>query len=136
MTVLGTVVLVSLGLFIAFVLGLNLLVRKASRALVGQPMPELSGKLAAPIRRARQGLVYFFSPGCGACRPLTPKLRALAEQNENVFVVDVTEHLELARALRVMATPSTLEIASGHIVEVHVGMLPPAVLERYAAPAK
>jgi thiol-disulfide isomerase/thioredoxin len=132
MQILGNVLLVGLGLFVALVIGMNLFVRRAARALAGQPLPELPGSLGKSISGAKQGLVYFFSPGCAACRPITPKIQALSGKNENVFAVDVTENLDLARALKVMATPSTLEIGEGRVLDVHIGAVPPAVLEKFS----
>jgi thiol-disulfide isomerase/thioredoxin len=132
MQILGNVLLVGLGLFIALVIGMNIFVRRAARALAGQPLPELPGQLGKSISGAKQGLVYFFSPGCAACRPITPKIKALSSKNKNVFAVDVTENLDLARALRVMATPSILEIGEGRVVDVHVGGLPPALLQKFS----
>lgn len=133
MSTLATAFLILIGLFIAFMVGMNLYVRFAARAMNGKPLPALPGGIGASIAKASNGLVYFMSPTCGACRAITPKLSALAKKNKNVFVIDVTEHLELARAMRVMATPSTIEVASGRVVNVHVGMLPPDLLQRFAS---
>lgn len=33
-------------------------------------------------------------------------MKALSEKNHSVFVVDITQQLEVARAMRVLATPS------------------------------
>lgn len=133
MGTLSTAVLTLAGLFIALMVGLNILVRVRAKAMNGKPLPALPGGIGSAISKAGSGLVYFMSPSCGACRAITPKLTALAKKNKNVFVVDVTENLELARALRVMATPSTIEVASGRVVNVHIGMLPPDLLQRFAA---
>jgi hypothetical protein len=43
----------------------------------------------------------------------------------------VTLDLPLARALGVMATPSTVELTLGTITGYHVGPIPPAVLARF-----
>jgi thioredoxin-like negative regulator of GroEL len=50
----------------------------------------------------------------------------------SVFVVNVAEDLGLARSLRVMATPSVVEVADGKIVGYHVGPPPAEVMARYA----
>ncbi len=40
--------------------------------------------------------------------------------------------MEVARALRVMATPSTVEISDGRIVGYHIGPIPDEVMTRFA----
>lgn len=70
--------------------------------------------------------------GHGACRAITPRIRALGEKSDAVFAIDVSRDLDVARALGVMATPSTVEIEGGHIVGYHVGPIPEHVLARFA----
>jgi len=133
MGTLSIVVLTLAALFIALMIGMNVYVRIRARAMNGKPLPALPGGVGTSISRAKNGLVYFMTPSCGACRAITPKMSALAKKNKNVFVIDVSENLELARALRIMATPSTIEIDSGRVVNVHIGMIPPDLLQRYAS---
>jgi thioredoxin 1 len=118
--------------FLVLLVGLNLLVRWKAGAMRGQPLPEVPGPMGPALAKAQRALVYFFSPQCGACRMMTPKMRALSGANKNVFVVDITEQLDVARALRVLATPTTLEIEGGKVVGVHIGSIPPEVERRYA----
>jgi len=49
-----------------------------------------------------------------------------------VFAIDVSVSFDLARALRVMATPSTIEVAEGKIVGVYVGTIPREVVARFS----
>ncbi|MEZ4227425.1 MAG: thioredoxin family protein [Polyangiaceae bacterium] len=130
MSTLLTVILVVVGGFVALMVGLNLFIRAKAKAMRGQELPKLPGRLGESIGRSKKGLVYFFSPSCAACRTLTPVVQKAAKANKNVFAVDVTQHLELARALKILATPSTLEVEEGRVVDVHVGMLPRSVMER------
>ncbi len=119
----------------AFVVGisiLNVLIRNRAQAMNGQPLPDLPGDVGAGIRGADRGLVYFFSPRCGACKSVTPRMRALREKNRNVFLIDISQSLDIARALRVMATPSVLEVANGQIVQMHIGHPPNEVMRRFA----
>lgn len=64
---------------------------------------------------AESALLYFMSPNCGACRAWTPKLETLSLKNQNVFVIDVSNQFEIARALNVMATPSAIEVREGRV---------------------
>ncbi len=120
------------GILLALMIGLNVWIRLRSKAMEGKPLPDVPGPIGKKLARAKHALVYFMSPGCAACRPLTPQVQKLSRKNSDVFVVDVSSHLDVARALHVLATPSTLEVEQGRIVKVHVGVLPPDVLARFA----
>lgn len=122
---------VGAGAFVALVVGLQVLVWLRARALEGKPLPMLPGPLDAKLRSLEHGLVYFMSPACGACRRYTPELSARSRQRRDVFVIDVTRHLEVARALGVLATPSAIEVSEGRVVGVHVGGVPREVLARF-----
>ena len=128
-----TVLLVTVALFVFAVVGLQWWVRARARAMLHKPLPKLPGALGEKLRKAPSALVYFMTPTCGACRAWTPRLTALGKkQPERVFVLDATSHLELARALRIMATPSFIELQAGNVVGYHVGQLPSEVLGRFA----
>lgn len=118
--------------FFGLLIGLNLMIRWRAQKMRGKPLPALPGAIGERIRKADKGLVYFFSPQCGACRPLTPKLRSMREKNKNIFLIDISQDLDIARALSIMATPSIIEVERGTIAGVHIGMPPQDLLVRYA----
>ena len=118
--------------FFGLIIGLNMMVRWRAQKMKGKPLPSLPGAVGESIRKADKGLIYFFSPACGACRPLTPKLRSMREKNKNIFLIDVSQDLGVARALSIMATPSIIEVERGTIAGVHIGMPPQEVLLRHA----
>ncbi len=128
----GNVMGLSVGIFVALFVALNVWVRLRVKAMEGKPLPDVPGAIGQQLARSKHALLYFMSPGCAACRTLTPKVEKLSRRNSEVFVVDVTRHLDVARALHVLATPSTVEVDNGRIVSVHVGALPADVLARFA----
>ena len=128
----GNVLLVVMLAFLAFMIGTQVLVRRQASALKGAPVPTLPGVLGERITGSKHALVYFFSPQCGACRAITPRVRALGKSNPAVFAVDVMQDMGVARALKVMATPSTIEIDEGRIVGYHIGPIPEEVMGRFA----
>lgn len=115
--------------FIALSLSLQLLAKRRAAKLKGQPLPPLPGVEGERILQSERALLYFFTPQCGACRPVTPKMKALAAQGQPVFPIDAMESPELAQALSVMATPTTVEVEHGRVVGVHIG---PPKAELYA----
>ena len=131
MGTLVTVVAALIGGFIALMVAMQVAVRLRARAQQGKAVPKLSGPLGKHIAKGRRALVYFHSPGCAACRPVTPRLKELSKKNEGVYVIDVSEQMETARALAVMATPTFVEIEQGKIAAVHVGRAPEALLAKY-----
>lgn len=132
MATLGTVLLILVVGFVILVMAMQVLMQVRAKALAGKPLPPLPGALGERIARSKSALVYFFSPACGACRALTPRVQALGKKNKSVFAVDVSLSLELARAFRVMATPSTVEVADGKIVGIHIGRIPEEVVARFS----
>lgn len=131
MATLGSLVAAALiGLFVLMI-GMQLVVRARANALKGAALPELSGAIGRRIAASKRALVYFFSPQCGACRPITPRVKELGKSNPSVFAIDVMQDMEVARALRVMATPSTVEIEEGKIVGYHIGLIPEEVMARF-----
>lgn len=120
--------------FVALTLGMQVVLRLRSRALIGSPVPALPGPVGAAVGRSERALLYFFSPGCAACRYITPTVKDLQRHDPAVFPIDVSQDFSVAGALKVMATPTTIEIAGGKIVGYHVGTFPPELASRFGAP--
>lgn len=120
--------------FVALTLGMQVFLRLRSRALIGSPVPPLPGTVGAAVGRSKRALLYFFSPSCAACRYITPTVKELQRHDPTVFPIDVSEDFTVAGALKVMATPTTIEIADGKIVGYHVGLFPPELASRFGAP--
>lgn len=113
---------------LALVAGLVALQASLTRARVGQAAASL-GPLGDPEGK----LVWFHGPSCAPCRAMHPAVRALGDR---VIAVDVSEHLDLARAYGVMATPTTVRVHRGQIVDARAGLLrPPELAAMLAEPA-
>jgi thiol-disulfide isomerase/thioredoxin len=128
----GNVILAVILVFLGLMVGMQVLVRVQARAMRGRPVPPIPGPLGKRLSEAPSALVYFMSPSCGACRVWTPKIEGLRKKNDNVVIVDVSKSFEVARALKVMATPSAVELRAGRVAGVHVGAIPGEVLARFA----
>jgi thioredoxin 1 len=126
------VVLTVIGTLVAILVALQIFARISADKLLERQLPEVPGPMGAKLKAAKSALVYFTSPSCGACRSWTPKIKELGRRNRNVFLVDVSKDVNVARALSVMATPTTIEIRDGLVHGVHIGPIPREVLERFA----
>jgi thioredoxin 1 len=87
----------------------------------GRAVPELDAMLNDAQRAQERLLVYFWSPGCGACRPMTPVMDKLAAERGNVLKVNVAQSLALARRFGVMGTPSLALVEKGILKQLVVG---------------
>jgi thioredoxin 1 len=114
--------IVLLGIFGGLFFSQWRLARKA-KANEGQAVPELEPAVEASLRERGKVLLYFFSPNCGPCRTMTPVIDRLAALHDNVFKFDVSQSLDLARRLGVMATPTIMLLADGRIARVKLGAL-------------
>ncbi len=119
-------------LFIGFVAMQFLLVRRMRR-LEGQQAPTLTGKAHKRITSGKPALFYFYSPGCGACRTMTPVVERLRSSRDGVFSIDISRDMDTARKFGVMATPTTVLIDNGVVRQVLVGPQPEKVLESAVA---
>jgi thiol-disulfide isomerase/thioredoxin len=92
------------------------------------------GELPEPYASVAKGdtLLWFHSPSCGPCRAMYPDVKAL-EADGKLHVVDVTQHFDVARAFKVMATPTTVRVKHGRIVAVRAGVLRGKALETLGA---
>lgn len=131
MGTLGNILLVLVLGFVGLIVATQVLVQVRARSAAGKPLPPLPGDVGDRITRSKHALVYFFSPMCGACRAITPRVKSLEKRGGDVFAIDVSETAEVARALRIMATPSTVEVADGKIVGFHIGPVPEEVFARF-----
>jgi thioredoxin 1 len=129
MTYLLAIVATVVGLMVI----MQLMIRLKVRALRGKPLPALPGPWSMRLGGSSSSLLYFFSPGCAACRPLTPRFQEMSQRRpQSIFVVNVADELPLARALGVMATPSIVEVVNGIIAGYHVGRPPEPLMARWA----
>lgn len=103
--------------------GLQWQLARQARQAEGQPAPELPPDIDAALRRRGSALLYCFSPSCAPCQIMTPRIERLMADHDNVFKVNLQTDPELARALGVRATPTTLRLADGRIESVHLGAL-------------
>ena len=103
------------------VLGIQLMTAVHARKQRGRVLQGIKGALGEAITSGARIMAYFYSPTCAACRGQTPIIDALDREYEGVFKIDVTEDFEIARALGVRVTPTTVIIEGGAIRTFLVG---------------
>ena len=87
----------------------------------GKTAPELSGKAGKLLQKGEQALFYFYSPGCRACKDMTPMMHQMSKYNKGIFPIDISKDMNTAKKFGVMGTPSTVLVKAGTIKEFLVG---------------
>lgn len=79
-------------------------------------------------------IVDFGSDTCVPCKMIKPVLEEIAKEYEgklNILILNVNEHLELARNLGVMSIPSQFFYdKDGRLIGNHVGFIPKEAFEQ------
>jgi len=100
--------------FVVFLrLGLKLYVLKKAKTKEGMMVESFSN-----------GVIYFYSQRCGACKAMEPQVEALTKELE-VKKVDVfsEDGQKEAKKFGVMATPTTVLVKNGKVHKVFVGIV-------------
>ncbi len=105
---------------VAAVIGLQLFFRYKALQSKGKSVSPLLSTIPQ-IDTKKPGLVYCYSPNCSPCKSMLPSINQLASENNNIHKLDIHQHLELARALGIRATPTTLLINNGEVTKVLLG---------------
>jgi thioredoxin 1 len=109
-----------LAFILLFVFAQYKMVRSA-RKMKGRNITGLKGELKKLEEKGARGLLYFYSPGCHACKNMTPVIKELRNENKNVFDIDAASNIELTAKFGIMATPTTILLESGNIKEIFIG---------------
>jgi thioredoxin 1 len=110
------------GIVALFIL-LQVAVRVSMARKKGKPAPELGGKLGKEMSKGGRTVLYFFSPQCGACKPMTPVFEKLAKSEKSIKLVNIADDMETARKFGIMGTPSVVVVEEGIIKDFRVGQM-------------
>ena len=106
---------------VGFFVLMQLIVRLSGYFKRGKTLPDLKGELGHKINSGKKVLVYFYSPSCGACRPMTPVIDRLRKENKNVFKINVMKDTDLGRTFGIMGTPATVVVQDKKIDKYILG---------------
>lgn len=106
---------------VGFIIFMQLFVRVSTYLKKGKEISGIGGELGRKINSGEKLLVYFFSPMCGACRPVTPIIDKMKKENSNVYKIDVSQKPEIGRGFGVMGTPATIVVENKKISQYILG---------------
>jgi len=98
------------------------------------PVPDLDRVLPEALQHETL-VIYFHSPHCAHCRALTPLIERLRASGHPILMVDVQQRPEVARALRVVDTPTLVRLRRARIEAVLLGAQAEAKIRRFVEKA-
>ncbi len=125
--------LVFAGGVVALRVGLTLMLSRAAGRLRGRAIESFDTPAARSLKGRSSGLLYFFSPGCGACKTMTPAVEDLARRDPGVRAIDISRDMRSAQAFGILGTPSLVVMREGLVADVRVGPIGTGELARLAA---
>ncbi|HDP95608.1 MAG TPA: thioredoxin [Candidatus Aminicenantes bacterium] len=105
----------------AFIIGVQVWAYARARRMRGRTAPLLKDVCGRDFSGGKPVLIYFYAPGCRACRSMTPLMRELQQERNDVFVLNAAAERHAAQAFGVMATPATVRVDDGRITDVILG---------------
>lgn len=106
---------------VGFIVFMQIFVRLTTYFKKGKEITGISGELGKKIKAGEKLLVYFFSPSCGACRPVTPIIDKMIKENTNVYKIDASQKPDISRGFGVMGTPATIVVENKKISQYILG---------------
>ena len=89
------------------------------RAFVIRKAKKLVGR---EFREIYEGIVYFYSPRCGACKRMEPTIEKISKEVKVYRInVNTEEGEKLAKEFGILGTPTILVVKEGKIRDVIIG---------------
>ncbi len=115
---------------IVLVFGAQFYIRHKAMQAKGQSASVLH-RLFPNLPSEERALVFCHSPGCAPCKAMLPQISSLAQSHSHVYIMDISQHLDLAKEIGIRATPTTLLIEDGSINQVLIGQKKPRLLQDF-----
>ncbi len=115
------VLIIVVSIVLLFLILQYLMIRK-SKSQKGKRIDNVDGVIGEAISKHQSLLIYFWGPGCAACRPQTKIIDELKRTYDNILSFDISKDLDSGRKLGIMATPTILVIKDKVIEEVFIGV--------------
>lgn len=66
-------------------------------------------------------VLYFYSPNCGPCRTMTPRIDRLLDEGANIEKINVLEHKDFAVSMGVVGLPFVALVDQGRLKRTMLG---------------
>ncbi len=111
------IVLIIVGFFVA----MQVYIRLVSAFKKGKTVSGVKGEIGREIEKGNKVLVYFFTPTCSACKPMTPVIEELRKEFSNLFKVNLARDMDTGRHFGVMGTPALVLVEDKKIKSYILG---------------
>ncbi len=89
--------------------------------MIDKPVALLDSVLPGLTAHRAKAVIYCYSPRCPPCSRMAPDIVRLQEKHPNVFKLDISRHPKESRAIGIRATPTTLLIEDGKVLQALLG---------------
>lgn len=124
------VLIIVVSIVLLFLVLQFLMIRK-SKSQKGKLIENADGMVGEAVGKYQKLLIYFWGPGCAACKPQTKIIDNLKKSYDNILSFDISNDLNTARKLGIMATPTILVIKNKVIEEVLIGVQTEDKIRKY-----
>jgi len=108
------------GLFL-FLIWPQIMSAKSLRKNRGKAVESLEDVVGVEVAAQSHLVLYFFGPGCGKCRAMTPRIDALIKEHSNLCKINSEEHRDWAIQLGVVGLPSIAVLRDGKLQDLSLG---------------
>lgn len=117
-----TIILILITIFVLFV-SLQLYFVRRSKKMKGKQLNvgDFPNRFNSIILNGKN-LFYFYSPNCSACKVQAPIIEKLKSELKNIYSIDISKDLNLARTFGIMGTPSVVVVNKGKIEDYFIGV--------------
>lgn len=105
---------------VAFMVFMRLRSSGKTKAMQGMPAPDTS-EVDAGVT-SKQKVYFFHATHCSPCKSIMPLVDEIRKEYPNLIKVEVSEHMQLARAFKLAGTPSFFAVDDGKISQVKLGL--------------
>jgi len=119
------------GAFVLLLIGMRIAMVSKAKKLEGQSVPQLRGKHGKWIKKGKGTILYFHRPGCRACTEMTKHVKDMQKNTDGVFSLDISNDMETAQKLGILATPTTVLIKDGVVQKCLIGPQPTSNLAAF-----
>lgn len=106
---------------VGFIIFMQVFMRISTFLKKGKKIGDIKGELGKRINNGEKLLIYFFSPTCSACKPITPIIDKMNKEKSNIYKIDVSRDMETSRKFGVMGTPATILVENQKISSYTLG---------------
>lgn len=114
------IVLILITIFLSFVLVQYVSIRRL-KSKKGQIIDNIDGELGKILLENKKLMLYFWTESCRVCKHQTPIILELKDEFKNIFLINLSDDISIAKKLGIMAVPTIMLVESRKILDVMVG---------------